>query len=74
MGQKSSDFSVIPLCFWHHRGDSDSYHSLGERTFATLHDLDIPLLVDELNAEFRRRIGPAREGTDGPVQAQERSA
>jgi hypothetical protein len=74
MGQRSSDYSVIPLCFWHHRGDSDSYHSLGERTFAALHGLDIPSLVDKFNAKFRLPTGPRREATDGPVQDHERSA
>src|ERR1039458_4705421 len=33
LGQKSTDFSAIPLCSGHHRQDRDSYHLLGEEPF-----------------------------------------
>jgi hypothetical protein len=49
LGQKSSDFSAIPLCRRHHRIGNDSYHALGPRRFADMHGLDIPALVAELN-------------------------
>jgi hypothetical protein len=49
MGQKAPDTSAIPLCSTHHRTGKDSYHRLGPRNFAELHDLDIPALVRRLN-------------------------
>ena len=54
--QKSSDFSAIPLCFWHHRADSDSYHVRGEREFAARHRIDILGLVRTLNAQFQNKL------------------
>jgi hypothetical protein len=33
IGQKTSDFSAIPLCSGHHRDKPDSYHVLGEQVF-----------------------------------------
>ena len=56
LGQKSSDFSAIPLCEAHHRTGKDSYHRLGARKFAQLHDLDIPALVRRLNVKPIVRI------------------
>jgi len=50
LGQKSSDFSAIPLCLGDHRTRPCSYHRLGARKFAEVHDLDIPALVARLNA------------------------
>lgn len=49
VAQKSSDFSAIPLCFWHHRGNPDSYHQLGEHGFAQRHGIDLAALVRGLN-------------------------
>jgi hypothetical protein len=74
MGQKSSDFSTIPLCFWHHRGDADSYHALGEKEFAAQRGLDIPKLVRGLNAAFSGRMGPGREASARLDLDEERSA
>src|ERR1035438_9452715 len=34
IGQKTSDFSAIPLCSAHHRENLDSYHLLGEKKFS----------------------------------------
>ena len=34
LGQKSSDFSAIPLCYQHHRTGKDSYHKLGPQKFS----------------------------------------
>jgi hypothetical protein len=52
LGQKTSDYSAIPLCFWHHRGRSDSYHWLGEKRFAQRHQLDLEALVATLLAHY----------------------
>ena len=49
LGQKSPDTSAIPLCARHHRTGKDSYHKLGPRKFAELHDLDIPAVVVRLS-------------------------
>ncbi len=61
-GRKSSDFSAIPLCFWHHRGDSNSYHVLGERQFAETHHLNIQESVAALNESYWR-CGPGLDLT-----------
>ncbi len=50
IGQKSSDLSAIPLCHRHHRSGKDSYHNLGQRQFADVHNLDIPDIVRRLSA------------------------
>jgi hypothetical protein len=49
LGQKSPDSSAIPLCSKHHRTGTSSYHKLGARRFAQVHDLDIPAIVGRLN-------------------------
>jgi hypothetical protein len=49
LGQKSPDTSAIPLCIRHHRTGDDSYHKLGPRKFAELHNLDISAIVSRLN-------------------------
>ena len=51
LGQKSPDTSAIPLCSKHHRTGNDSYHKLGSRKFAVVHSLDIPAIVQRLNAK-----------------------
>ncbi len=65
MRQKTSDYSTIPLCSWHHRDAGDSYHHLGERQFATAHHLDLPELVQVLHRRYGRqvltRLIPAQE-------------
>lgn len=68
-GQKSSDFSAIPLCFWHHRGHPDSYHGTGERKFAQKFGLDLELLVADLNQEYSRifRLAPKLSYEPRPV-------
>jgi hypothetical protein len=48
LSQKSSDYSAIPLCFGHHRGNAGSYHSLGERKFAEMHGVHIREMVGRL--------------------------
>jgi hypothetical protein len=56
MGQKAPDTSAIPLCSTHHRTGKDSYHRLGQRNFAELHNLDIPALVRRLNLKPLIRV------------------
>lgn len=56
LGQKSPDSSAIPLCFNHHRTGRESYHKLGARRFAEVHNLDIPRLVQRLNLKPVIRI------------------
>ena len=56
LGQKSPDSSAIPLCTRHHRTGKDSYHKLGPRKFAALHNLDIPAIVLKLNAKPTMRV------------------
>ena len=51
MGQKSSDLSVIPLCAQHHRTGNDSYHKLGPRRFAEVHQLNVRAIVARLSAK-----------------------
>ena len=55
MGQKTSDFSAIPLCADHHREAWDSYPRLGVPLFAQEHRLDLPQRVAALNHGHRRR-------------------
>ena len=50
LGQKSPDSSAIPLCIRHHRTGADSYHELGARRFAAVHELNIQETVARLNA------------------------
>jgi len=56
LGQKSADTSAIPLCVPHHRTGKDSYHKLGARKFAQVHNLDIPGIVERLNLKPVIRI------------------
>jgi hypothetical protein len=50
LGQKSSDLSAIPLCARHHRSGDDSYHKLGPRKFAEVHQLNVRAIVARLSA------------------------
>jgi hypothetical protein len=56
LGQKSSDYTAIPLCVAHHRTGRDSYHRLGARQFAQTHNLDIQGIVRRLNMRPSVRI------------------
>src|ERR1035441_6547045 len=51
MGQKSSDLSAIPLCARHHRTGDDSYHKLGPRRFAEVHQVNLQAIVARLSAK-----------------------
>jgi hypothetical protein len=56
LGQKSSDYSAIPLCGKHHRSGSDSYHKLGPRRFSEVHNLDIRAIVSRLTLKPQVRL------------------
>jgi hypothetical protein len=56
LGQKSSDFTAIPLCVAHHRLGDHCYHKLGPRKFADVHHLNIRETVSLLNSRPRIRI------------------
>jgi hypothetical protein len=56
LGQKSSDWSAIPLCARHHRTGDDSYHRLGPRRFAEVHQLNIRAIVARLSARPNIRV------------------
>ena len=53
LSQKSSDYSAIPLCYGHHRGNADSYHALGERRFIEVHGCDLRGWVGNLVLQYR---------------------
>jgi hypothetical protein len=56
IAQKSSDLSAIPLCVKHHRTGDDSYHKLGPRKFAELHQLNIQAIVARLSSKPSIRV------------------
>ena len=56
LSQKSSDLCAIPLCVRHHRTGYDSYHKLGPRKFAEVHQLNIRAIVARLSAKPLIRV------------------
>lgn len=56
LSQKSPDTSAVPLCAKHHRTGNDSYHRLGPRKFAEVHNLDLAAIVWRLNLKPVMRI------------------
>jgi hypothetical protein len=56
LSQKSSDLSAIPLCVRHHRTGDDSYHRLGPRKFAAVHQLNIRAIVIRLSGKPHIRV------------------
>ena len=56
MGQKTTDFSAIPLCSGHHREYPDSYHRLGEPDFVRQHRIDVQHVATELKHSFDRHF------------------
>ena len=52
IGQKTSDFSAIPLCSGHHRDKPDSYHVLGEQVFLRRHGIALNEIVLRLQGRF----------------------
>lgn len=59
LGQKTSDFSAIPLCAAHHRENPDSYHRLGEQEFSYRHGIELKDLVLRLVSRFWQQDMPA---------------
>jgi hypothetical protein len=55
MSQKSSDFSVLPLCLLHHQTGADSLHNLGPLEFARVHGIDTSKLIAKYNSLFERK-------------------
>jgi hypothetical protein len=55
LGQKTSDFSAIPLCAAHHRENLDSYHHLDETVFSHKHGIYLKELVLLLQSWFWQR-------------------
>jgi hypothetical protein len=53
LSQKSSDLCAIPLCVKHHRTGDDSYHKLGPRKFAEVHQLNLGAVVARLSEKPR---------------------
>jgi len=43
--------SAIPLCAKHHRTGDDSYHKLGPRKFAEVHQVNVQAIVARLSAK-----------------------
>ena len=56
LGQKSSDYSAVPLCIKHHRTGRDSYHKLGPRKFSEVRGVDIRAIVARLNLKPTLRL------------------
>jgi hypothetical protein len=55
LGQKSSDYSAIPLCDVCHRLGAASLHQLGPVEFERVHELKIAELVDMFQAVWLSR-------------------
>ena len=55
LGQKTTDFSAIPLCSGHHRENRDSYHALGEQGFSHTHGINLQEIVLRLQSRFRQQ-------------------
>jgi hypothetical protein len=49
LGQRSSDYTCIPLCTEHHTMAADALHRLGVREFEQRFNLDLAALVRRLN-------------------------
>jgi hypothetical protein len=64
IGQKTSDFSAIPLCAAHHRENLDSYHLLGENGFSHKHGVDLEEIVLRLQSRFwQQEMSVSREAS-----------
>jgi len=67
LGQKSPDEQCIPLCPDHHRHRKDALDVAGPRRFTTLHQIEIPRLVAQLNSiwgELQKELVMPRENTE----------
>jgi len=53
VGQKSSDFSCIPLCALCHRVGPRSFHAIGRNEFERLNRLDFAIIIRNLLKAWR---------------------
>lgn len=53
MSLKASDYSCIPLCYQHHRGNTDCYHA-GKGNFEQIHSIDCRAVVRRLNSVWSK--------------------
>jgi hypothetical protein len=56
MGQKSSDYSTVPLCVTHHRLGDLSLHKLGPGKFSAVHGIDLYRLANWLSFSPEVRV------------------
>jgi hypothetical protein len=56
LGQKSSDLQTLPLCRKCHRTGPESYHTLGPRRFAEVHQIDPEKLIAKLNSFWDEKL------------------
>lgn len=54
--RKGDYTSIIPLCFWHHRGAKDSYHA-GAKSFAATYHLDLEAIAAAVEEAWLRSRG-----------------
>lgn len=57
MAQKTSDYSVIPLCHLHHQTHPQSYHRLTEPQFQATWKLNLANLTAHLNSQYQGQTG-----------------
>jgi len=69
LGQKTTDFSAIPLCAGHQQESLDSYHLLGEKKFSHTHGIDLQELVLRLRSRFWQDDSAEPHGGDWPASA-----
>ena len=72
LGQKSTDFSAIPLCSGHHRENLDSYHALGEPAFLQKYGIDLKEIALRLQSRFWHQ-DVARSRAVHPVEVGDRN-
>jgi hypothetical protein len=72
IGQKTSDFSAVPLCSGHHRENLDSYHALGEPAFLQKYGIDLKEIALRLQSRFWHQ-DVARSRAVHPVEVGDRN-
>lgn len=55
IGQKSSDYSCIPLCHWHHTDGNLALDRIGRARFERTHGIRIAKVIRELGELWRDR-------------------
>jgi hypothetical protein len=55
LGQKASDYSVVPLCIRHHREGPRALDKIGRMKFEKIHRVSIERTVKELNQAWMNR-------------------